>query len=151
VAGHDHGHYLTIVWDADGSHYGAGAGFTIYQDCAVLLRQATLGSVDVPLAHGTWAPVKPPRLDNVFGNAAGATYPTATASYTFSYDAIGEINDGVILYDRSVNGSPNNANVHNRWTDSPRDGGPWPEGRDERRRWRQQVVFEPGDTPNIEQ
>jgi hypothetical protein len=60
--------------------------------------------------------VKAPRLNNVFGNAAGATYPQASASYTFTADVVTELNDGVVLYDRSVNGSPNNASVHNRWT-----------------------------------
>jgi hypothetical protein len=111
-----HGHFLTIVWDQDGSHYGAGTGFTIYEDCAILHQQATLGPVAVPLQGGTWAPTKPPRLDNVFSNAAGGTVPLASASYTFSADAIGQLNDGIVLYDRSVNGSPNNANIHNRWT-----------------------------------
>jgi F5/8 type C domain len=111
-----HGHYLTIVWDADGSHYGAGTGFTIFEDCAVLTRQASLGPVQVPLQNGAWPPHEPPRLNNVFSNAGGATYPQASASYTFSYDDVDEVNDGIILYDRSVNGSPNNANVRNRWT-----------------------------------
>jgi hypothetical protein len=111
-----HGHYLTIVWDADGSHYGAGAGFTLVQDCAVLQHRPTLGPMQATLAHGTWPPAKQPRTNNLFANAAGGAYPKATASYTFSVDDIAQINDGIILYDHSVGGSPNDANVHNRWT-----------------------------------
>ena len=110
------GHYLTFVWDADGTHYKAGTGFSIYQDCALLHRQAALGLVQVPLANGTWAPKKPARKNNLFSNASGGNFPKASASYTFGADAIAQINDGITLYDKSVNGSPNNANVHNRWT-----------------------------------
>jgi hypothetical protein len=111
-----HGHYLTIVWDADGSHYGAGRGFSLIQDCGILSHQATLGPLQATLAYGSKAPVKPARANNVFANASGAAYPKASASYTFSVDDVSQLNDGIILYDRSVGGSPNNANVHNRWT-----------------------------------
>ncbi len=111
-----HGHYLTIIWDQTGTYYGAGTGFTIYQDCNVLHTQPTLGEVDVPLANGSWAPAPYVRMNNIFANANGATYPTASASYTWSGDNIAQINDGLVIYDKSVNGSPNNAQLHNRWT-----------------------------------
>jgi hypothetical protein len=111
-----HGHYLTMIWDADGSHYHAGSGFTLIQDCGVLQRQASLGAMSATLAHGTRAPSKPPRRNNLFANPAGAPFPKASASYTFGVDNITQLDDGIILYDRSVNGSANNAAVHNRWT-----------------------------------
>jgi hypothetical protein len=111
-----HGHYLTIVWDADGSQYHSGSGLSLYQDCTLLARRATLGPLDGTLLGGSHPPDQTPRLINVLANAAGKPYPKASASYTFSVDDINQINDGIILYDRSVGGSPNNVGVHNRWT-----------------------------------
>jgi hypothetical protein len=113
-----HGHYLTIVWDQNGTYYNAGTGFTIVEDCNVLHTQPTLGAVDVPLANGSWAPAPEVRLNNVLANVnpTMVTYPKASASYTWSGDNIVQINDGLVIYDKSVNGSPNNAQLHNRWT-----------------------------------
>lgn len=52
----------------------------------------------------------------MFADAAGDPYPRASASYTFGGDDVAPIDDGVVIDDRSANGSPNNANLHNRWT-----------------------------------
>ncbi len=91
-----HGHLLSIVWDADGTHYNAGSGLRVYQDGTPIFEAADLAEAMLDVA----APVQPPeqtRLQNVAANAwlfdqewlkawdnrsYTPNFPSAFASYT---------------------------------------------------------------------
>jgi hypothetical protein len=45
-----HGHQLTLVWDADGTHYGRGAGFSLYVDGCLRHSQPNLDPMSVELS-----------------------------------------------------------------------------------------------------
>lgn len=91
-----HGHLLRIVWDRDGTHYGAGSGLQVFQDGARIHQSATLGNATITVA-ALVLPTAPTRLDNVAANAwtadqewlkawdnrtYTATFPKVSASYT---------------------------------------------------------------------
>jgi len=44
-----HGHYLSVIWDADGSHYGFGAGFKLLVDGTVAASSDKLAKLTVNL------------------------------------------------------------------------------------------------------
>ncbi|MCW1428958.1 glycogen debranching protein [Novosphingobium sp. JCM 18896] len=46
-----HGHSLAVTWDADGRHYGRGAGLAIEVDGREVARRATLGRLTLPIAR----------------------------------------------------------------------------------------------------
>jgi len=101
-----HGHSLTVVWDRDGNHYGKGSGLQVFEDGVLAKQSPTLARMEVPIG----APIPRPtvqRLENYACNASGATYPKATASYTFNLDDPARAIDGKILYDDVPN---------SRWT-----------------------------------
>ena len=78
-----HGHNLSVVWDADGSHYGAGAGMSVYQDGIRIHTQPALGDVTVPFGTPTSStPVLDREVDDA-ANQSGVGFPEATASYSW--------------------------------------------------------------------
>lgn len=46
-----HGHRVAVTWDADGRHYGRGAGLAIEVDGREVARRATLGRLTAPVAR----------------------------------------------------------------------------------------------------
>jgi hypothetical protein len=102
-----HGHLMTVLYDSDGSRYGRGSGFRIYQDGALLYSSPHVHHVVEKLSSAS-APINlPVRFEN---NAAsnvlpGTNTPAATpqASYTFSApdSSVGAAFDGIVNYDRT--------------------------------------------------
>ncbi len=94
-----HGHDLTILYDADGSRYGRGAGVTIFSDGMRLVSAAPLGRIRIPLKSKTSAHARS-RVDlavNVWGRAPSAfqsALPIASASSAASDAQIYEAIDG---------------------------------------------------------
>ena len=46
-----HGHSLTVLWDADGSHYGKGAGLSFYADGNMFAQRKDLGPLSASFPH----------------------------------------------------------------------------------------------------
>ncbi|RKS75601.1 alpha-galactosidase-like protein [Motilibacter peucedani] len=79
-----HGHNVSVVWDRDGSHYGKGAGLTVWVDGVQTAHQAQLTALTVRVRRDAPAPL--PTLVDDFANVSETGYPRATASYTWSGD-----------------------------------------------------------------
>jgi len=54
-----HGHSLTVLWDADGSHYGRGSGLTLLVDGSIAGHRPTLGELDARLPVTGMPPLRP--------------------------------------------------------------------------------------------
>ena len=52
-----HGRLVTVIWDADGTRYGRGAGLGLWVDGVAITRRPDLGRLAAPLAPGPAAPV----------------------------------------------------------------------------------------------
>ncbi len=88
-----HGHMLTILWDRYGSHYGRGAGLSVYSDDQLIAHSATLqrvtgelqsvpGDLQAPTPSTmTWA-VAPHAVNR---NSIGMTATTATDASGVEY------------------------------------------------------------------
>jgi len=101
-----HGHLMTILYDQDGTRYGRGSGFQIYQDGALIYSSPKVRHATVNLSSS--APVGlPVRFENYAAANVlpGTNTPAATpqASYTFSApdSSLGAAFDGIINFDRS--------------------------------------------------
>jgi hypothetical protein len=73
-----HGHLLTLVFDADGGHYGRGAGLTLIVDGRVAAHRATLGRIEIALARRATAPAPPAR--DLATNIRRAGFPRPSSS-----------------------------------------------------------------------
>jgi hypothetical protein len=78
-----HGHNVTVLYDRDGSHYHAGAGFAVYVDGKRMLGQASVGDVSVPV--GRTVAEQRSDLVNDAANPLRTGYPRPIASYTSPY------------------------------------------------------------------
>ena len=99
-----HGHMMTILYDHDGSRYGRGAGFQIYQDGAQIYGSPTVGHVKVNLSSS--APITlPVRFENYAaanilpGTQTNATAPQASYTFAASDSSVGAAFDGIINFD----------------------------------------------------
>ncbi|HEY3783581.1 MAG TPA: family 43 glycosylhydrolase [Fimbriimonadaceae bacterium] len=63
-----HGHTLSVMWDADGSHYGKGSGFTLYLDNVKVAHRADLGELNASLQANTALPIKGSHWDKYAEN-----------------------------------------------------------------------------------
>lgn len=100
------GRALSIVWDRDGRHYGAGAGLSLYLDGRRVARSDTLGRIRASMGP---APALPPvdRPVNLAVNNGRGAFPSVTASYSAPATPPHYLVDGNVWYDRSP---------PNRWT-----------------------------------
>lgn len=88
-----HGHNLTVLWDKDGSTYGAGAGLSIYEDGTRIHNQPELGDVTVPFGNASHADEPARQVDDA-SNPAASGFPQTTASYSWRTDPATEATDG---------------------------------------------------------
>ena len=44
-----HGHNVTVLWDADGTHYASGTGMRVYVDGLLVRTSATVTAMTVPV------------------------------------------------------------------------------------------------------
>lgn len=79
-----HGHNLTVLYDRDGTHYGAGTGFAVYVDGRRVVHQNDVGTVQVSVGGTVAHP--PSDLVNDAANPLRTGYPRPIASYTSPYD-----------------------------------------------------------------
>ncbi|PRX50013.1 alpha-galactosidase-like protein [Prauserella shujinwangii] len=90
-----HGRNLTVLWDRDGSAYGAGAGLSVWLDGRLVHRQQRLGPVEVPVPS---VPRKdrsqPVPLTDDLANVAETGFPSAEASHTWHADRPADAIDG---------------------------------------------------------
>ena len=91
-----HGHNVTVLYDRDGSHYHAGAGFAVYVDGARVLHQPTVTAVSVPV--GRTIPHPASDLVNDAANPLRTGYPQPIASYTWPYDNPWNALDGKVWF-----------------------------------------------------
>lgn len=98
-----HGRNVTVLFDRDGSRYGAGAGLRVYVDGEQVLHAAPdavaegADPVEVPVPGG-----EPQRLAHAVNTSANPlrnTYPRPVASYTWRYDDAWRALDGKVWYD----------------------------------------------------
>jgi hypothetical protein len=75
-----HGHLLTLVFDADGTHYGRGAGLTLYVDGRVAARSDRLARLEVRVANRA-RPAAPAPVD-LATNIRRAGFPAPSSSTT---------------------------------------------------------------------
>ncbi|WP_448808932.1 MGH1-like glycoside hydrolase domain-containing protein [Agromyces bauzanensis] len=87
-----HGHNLTVLWDRDGSRYGAGAGLSVFEDGVLIHNQATLDEVTLPIAPAVPFGL-PDQLDDA-ANPSATGFPRASASYSNNGDPASEAIDG---------------------------------------------------------
>jgi hypothetical protein len=73
-----HGHRVTILYDKDGSHYGKGAGLSVYVDGSLALAPSALGKKTIPIPAPVISPDSHP-IDLAV-NCVNRGYPTPSAS-----------------------------------------------------------------------
>jgi hypothetical protein len=104
-----HGRFITIVYDRDGTHYGKGAGLSVYVDGRLLVKPSRLGrkTVKMPADVSESQQMPAPVLADLAVNLTRSGFPVPTASTN---------NDPADLY-QAVDGRvwfyPN---VRNYWT-----------------------------------
>ncbi|MBD8080102.1 MGH1-like glycoside hydrolase domain-containing protein [Cellulosimicrobium arenosum] len=98
-----HGRNVTVLFDRDGSHYGAGAGLRVFVDGEEALHSdATVldegaDPVVVPVPSGEAQRL--PHAVNTSANPLQHEFPRPIASYTWQYDDAWRVLDGKAWYD----------------------------------------------------
>jgi hypothetical protein len=101
-----HGHLISVLYDQDGSRYGAGMGLSVYVDGKRVHRSQKSKTAMIALSGNA---ASQPNVDseaakpievNVAANPLGVGHwPKASATYTFSSDDPYKAIDGVLFYD----------------------------------------------------
>jgi hypothetical protein len=91
-----HGHLVTILWDADGSHYGREAGLTLLVDGIPVSHSATPSRLTVPLERRAPAPIARP-IDLAV-NLVRADYPHGLASVNGDPTSLHQAIDGRVWF-----------------------------------------------------
>ncbi|MFN8652576.1 MAG: discoidin domain-containing protein [Gemmatimonadales bacterium] len=100
------GRSVSIVWDRDGSHYGTGAGLSLYVDGKRVARSDSIGRLTAAMGPApVLAPVARP-VNFAVNNGRGA-FPQVTASFSAPGTPPHFLVDGNAWYDRAP---------PNRWT-----------------------------------
>src|SRR5690606_73628 len=98
-----HGRNVTVLFDRDGTRYGAGAGLRVYVDGEQVLHAAAgalaegADPVEVPVPAGD--PQRLPHAVNTSANPLRHEYPRPLASYTWRSDDAWRVLDGKVWYD----------------------------------------------------
>lgn len=109
-----HGHMISVTWDADGSHYGKGAGLTVAADGKVLAHRADLGRIEVPLARKALAPIV--RETNHAVQLVRGDFPKASASSGAEAENLHDGIDGRLwFYPELPNGWTSAAGTAAQW------------------------------------
>ncbi|MDH7640987.1 MGH1-like glycoside hydrolase domain-containing protein [Sphingomonas oryzagri] len=91
-----HGHLVTILWDADGSRYGHGAGLTLLVDGAQVAHSVVPERLTVPLPRKPLAPIERP-IDLAV-NLVRSDYPKGSASVNADPAALHGALDGRVWF-----------------------------------------------------
>jgi len=98
-----HGRNVTVLFDRDGTRYGAGAGLRVFVDGEQVLHADAAAvaegadPVEVPVPSGD--PQRLPHAVNTSANPLRHEYPRPVASYTWRYDDAWRTLDGKVWYD----------------------------------------------------
>jgi len=87
-----HGHLVAINWDADGRHYGRGAGLSVEVDGREVARRLDVGRIELPLTRR--APASVARPINEAVQLARGTYPLPSAASGTEAEALHDAIDG---------------------------------------------------------
>jgi hypothetical protein len=106
-----HGHLVTILWDADGSRYGRGAGLTLLVDGAQVAHGAGPKRLTASLARKHLAPIARP-ID-IAVNLVRSDYPKAAASVNADPASLhGALDGRVWFFPEMANGWSTTGSAH---------------------------------------
>jgi hypothetical protein len=109
-----HGRRVSVVYDEDGRHYGAGAGLSVYVDDVLAARRAGLGTLTVPVTSRANEPVVRP-INQAVG-LLRSTYPVASASSGVDPERLHDAIDGRIwFFPETPNGWMSQAARNREW------------------------------------
>jgi hypothetical protein len=91
-----HGRRVAVTWDADGSHYGRGAGLSVEVDGVEVARRATLGRIEVAVERRAVAAAKRP-IDLAVQLVRGQ-FPMASASSGTDAENLHDAIDGRVWF-----------------------------------------------------
>jgi len=111
-----HGHEVSAIYDADGSRYRIGRGFTVFVDGKRVSGPGALGRVEIPLPASGAASSAPTVMPEDVAVNPGVPYgPLATASSSISPASVSQAIDGRLWF------FPENPNG---WSPDPADKSP---------------------------
>lgn len=97
------GHLVSVVFDADGTRYGRGAGLSVMVDGREVARSAKIARLTAPLSFKAEAPVVAP-INRAVALVPGQ-FPKPTASVNGDFEGMRTVVDGrVWLFPEMVNG-----------------------------------------------
>ncbi|WBO21561.1 MGH1-like glycoside hydrolase domain-containing protein [Sphingomonas abietis] len=106
-----HGHLVTILWDADGTRYGHGAGLSLLVDNVPVAHTARPERIVVPLARKAPPPIARP-IDLAV-NVVRSAYPSGSASVNAEPEALhGALDGRVWFFPETPNGWPTTGSAH---------------------------------------
>ncbi|SFP57195.1 discoidin domain-containing protein [Sphingomonas rubra] len=91
-----HGRRVAVTWDADGRHYGRGAGLAIEVDGVEVARRPTLGRLTVPVARAATPPIARP-IDRAVQLVRGQ-FPKGSASTATGEENVHDAIDGRVWF-----------------------------------------------------
>jgi len=94
------GHRVAVIWDRDGSRYGAGAGLRLFVDGRAIASSDGIGrlTATLPAPDDAETCASDLRIVNYAVNNDGNVYPQATASYTSEDSSVERVNNGLVWY-----------------------------------------------------
>jgi hypothetical protein len=94
---HYHGQLVTILYDCDGSHYGKGAGLSVYVNGDRVIDPSPLGRKTVQIQEPSAVSSQPLPIDLAV-NLLKAGFPSPSASVNNTPDALYQAVDGRVWY-----------------------------------------------------
>lgn len=95
-----HGRLLSVFWDAEGRHYGAGKGLRLYIDGVLAASRPTLGTLTTAVAPRANAAIARP-IDRAV-NLIRSDWPKASASSGVDPERLHQAIDGRVSYFREL-------------------------------------------------
>jgi hypothetical protein len=109
-----HGHRIAVTWDADGRHYGAGAGLSIEVDGTRVAQRPTLGRLTVPIARRS-PPPEPRPIDRAV-QLIRDQFPKGSASSGTAAENIHDAIDGRLwFFPEQANGWSSDPGAATQW------------------------------------
>ena len=96
-----HGHEVSVIYDADGSHYETGnSGLQVYVNGQLVGSRTTIGPLTVEVPPPIVAtPAGRNKVENIAANAESVGYPRPTVSFNGPSSSPWQAIDGRIFYD----------------------------------------------------
>jgi hypothetical protein len=94
---HYHGQLVTILYDADGKHYGKGAGLSVYVNGQQVIKPSALGKKTVPIGEPGTVKAQPAPVD-IAVNLSKAGFPSPSGSFNNVPQALYQALDGRVWF-----------------------------------------------------